>query len=135
MPVYKFELRDGTRGVSDKMGIQLPSRRNALDYARGVVRELMGRREVQTRWWRLNVCDKAGERIFEIPFVTLDQTLDHLRPNLRAMVARNCDRVLSLHEMIASADITMRESHALVARSRGKPYLAADRGERTIRDC
>jgi uncharacterized protein YjhX (UPF0386 family) len=34
---------------------------------------------------------------------------------------------------MSTAEVTMRESRALVARSRGKPYLVAAFGLRTIR--
>jgi hypothetical protein len=93
----------------------------------------MRSREAQTRWWRLDVYDNK-ERIFELPFVHLDDTFNSLRPEFQTTVAGLCERVLSLHETIASANATMREARALVARSRGKPYLATERGERTIRD-
>jgi hypothetical protein len=36
-----------------------------------------------------------------------------------------CDGVRSLKEAMSTAEVTMRESRALVARSRGKPYLVA----------
>jgi hypothetical protein len=39
-----------------------------------------------------------------------------------------------LHDTFHAASITRRESQALIARSQGKLYLAADRGEKTIRD-
>jgi hypothetical protein len=44
-----------------------------------------------------------------------------------------CYRCRLLQEAMSAASITMRESRALVARSRGKPYLAAAFGQRTIR--
>jgi hypothetical protein len=44
-----------------------------------------------------------------------------------------CDHCRSLNEVMSAASVTMRESRALVARSRGKPYLAAAFGQRTIR--
>jgi hypothetical protein len=133
MPVYKFELRDGTTGIRDDLGVSLPDREHALAYARVVGRELMRGHEQQTRCWHLNVYDEAWEKIFDIPFAGLDPTLDPLKPELRARVIEFCERVRTLRETIASAKITMRESQALVARSRGRPYLATYRGERTIR--
>jgi hypothetical protein len=133
MPLYKFELDDGVCRTKDETGVQLPDRKHALQYARAVVRELMEGRVVQTRCWRLDVFADTGGRIFEIPFASVDWTLDHLRPELRTMVAELTDRVRSLREVVAAANVTVRESRALVARSRGRPYLAAHSGERTIR--
>jgi hypothetical protein len=52
---------------------------------------------------------------------------------MRKAVERTCDQSRSLKEPIASAQVTLRESRALVALSRGRPYLATEMGERTIR--
>jgi hypothetical protein len=49
------------------------------------------------------------------------------------MMADFYDRIRSFREAMTAASITRRESRALVARSRGKPYLAAEFGQRTIR--
>jgi len=55
MPVYRFELRDGTSAIRDDTGVSLPDRGHALAYARVVVRELMRGHELQARYWRLDV--------------------------------------------------------------------------------
>ena len=133
MPVYRFELRNGTSAIRDDTGVSLPDRGHALAYAHVVVRELMRGHELQARHWRLDVYGETGERVFEIPFASVDWTLDHMRPELRAKVAETSERVRTLRELVASAKITMRESQALVARSRGRPYLATYLGEHTIR--
>jgi hypothetical protein len=134
MPNYTFELRDGSGGIDDENGISLADGRDALRYARGVVQELMRSREAQTRTWRLDVYDEGGERVIELPFASLDPTLDHLRPEVRAMVETFCDRRRAVDETIYAVCITVRESQALLARSRGKLYVAARSGEKTIRD-
>jgi hypothetical protein len=133
MPVYTFELRDGDRAIQDTSGVRLPDRDRAFQYARDVARELMSCREAQTRSWRLDVYEGDGERIFELPFARIDPTLDHLVPETRTTVERMNDRYRSLREAMAAARVTVRESRALVARSRGRPYLATELGERTIR--
>jgi hypothetical protein len=133
MPVYTFKLRDGSCEVQDEVGVNLPDREQALHYARDVARELMNCREPQTRTWLLGVYENRHERVFEIPFATIDGTLDHLAPELRSKVEDLCDRSRSLKEAISAARLTVRESRALVSRSRGKPYLAAKHGQKTIR--
>lgn len=134
MPVYTFVLRDGSSRIEDETGTNLPDRERALQYAREVVRELMNCRERQTRTWRLEVYDDEGTRVFEIPFASVDPTLAHLTPDVRAAVEALCDRVFSLREAMSEAAMTARESRALVARSRGRPFLAAAFGQRIIRD-
>jgi hypothetical protein len=93
----------------------------------------MSCREAQTRTWRLDVYEGSGEQIFQLPFARIDPTLDHLVPEMRETVERASDLSRSLREAMASARVTLRESRALVALSRGRPYLATEMGERTIR--
>jgi len=132
MPRYTFELRDGSSGIHDQIGVHLADREQALQYAYDVARELMSCREEQTRFWRLDIYEDHATRVFEIPFATIDQTLDHLLPELRTILERVCERRRALTEANHAAHITMRESRALVALSRGKPYLATYAGNRTI---
>jgi len=133
MPVYTFELRDGDRKIEDGNGVNLPDRDHAFDYALDVAHELMSCREAQTRIWCLDVYEGSGERIFQLPFTRFDPTLDHLVPEMRERVERVSDLARSLGEAMAAARVTLRESRALVALSRGRPYLATEMGERTIR--
>jgi hypothetical protein len=133
MPRYTFDLRDGSSGTRDETGIELPDRDHALRYAHSVARELMSGRELQTRFWCLDVYEDNTTRVFGISFATVDQTLDHLAPELRTMMERICERRRALCEANHAAHITVRESRALVALSRGKPYLVTYAGQRTIR--
>ncbi len=133
MPIYTFKLRDGSGSIDDEAGVRLPTREDALSYGYDVARELMSCREQKTRHWRLDVYEDGGECVFTIPFARIDPTLNHLMPELRSMVERSCDRLRALNEVMAEAQVTVREARALVARSRGKPYLAAYAGRKTIR--
>lgn len=134
MPLYTFELRDGSCGIADTAGVSFADRDQALDYAYDVIRELMSCCERETRTWRLDVYEDHDRRVFEIPFSRLDETLDHLDPRLRRKIEDLCNRSRSLREACSAASATVRESRALVARSRGKPYLAIDRGQQVIRE-
>jgi hypothetical protein len=133
MPIYTFKLIDDCGGVEDNAGVTLPSAEVANQYASDVVGELMNRREDATRTWRLDVYEDAT-RLFEIPFASLDHTLDHAKPSRRNEVEQLCSRRRSLLDALNEAEVTLRESQALLARSRGKPYLAAVGGKKTIRD-
>jgi hypothetical protein len=129
MPNYTFELRDGFDPIEDQVGVILADREHAYRYAQGVVRELMTGREAQTRTWRLDVYENNAERVFEIPFASLDDTLDNLQPELRVRVEGLCECDRAFCEAIQGA---LRESRARLARSRGKPYLITNLGKRTI---
>ena len=134
MPNYRFALRDGQGDIDDESAVALADEADALRYARTVVHELMRSREAQTRTWRLDVYDEAGECLIALPFASLDPTLDHLRPELRTLVEKYCDRRRAVGETIHSVGTTVRESQALLAQSRGKLYVAARSGRKTIRD-
>src|SRR5262249_50165342 len=122
MPVYTFELQDGECQVGDETGLWFADRERALDHAHDVARELMTARESETRSWRLDVYED-GRRVQEVPFASMDPPLTHLSPVLRSTVERWCDTVRNFRETMSAARVTVRESRALVARSRGKPYL------------
>jgi len=130
MPNYTFELRDGSDPIEDDVGVSLTDRQDAYQYAQGVVRELMSGREAQTRTWRLDVYENSAERVFAIPFATVDATFDSLQPELRVFVEGLCERDRRLREATQG---DLRESRARFARSRGKPYLITNLGKRTIR--
>lgn len=83
MPNYTFELWDGYDPIGDEVGVILTDRADAYQYAQDVVRELMIGREAQTRTWRLDVYENRAERVFEIPFASLAETLDRPHPALR----------------------------------------------------
>src|SRR6266480_4418084 len=102
MPTYTFKLKDDGAGVEDDIGINLPNADMAYRYACDVARELMRGREQRTRRWQLDVYRNVA-KIFEIPFVCLDHTLD-----ARVKVG----------------------GRSLIGHPRGKLYLAADRGQK-----
>ncbi len=134
MPRYTFKLRDAGDGVEDCDGVNLPDAEIAYRYACDVVCELMKGRERNTRSWQLEVYEDDQEKVFEIPFVRLDQTLDHLDAQKREMIERGASLIRSIKETHRTVRNTVREARSLVARSRRKPYLAADRGKKIIRD-
>lgn len=133
MPLYTFKLREGAAPVPDDAGVQLPDREHALAYAKEVAVELMCGMQKEARAWQLDVYEDREKLLFELPFATLDDTLAHLRPKLRREVENACSSRLACAEAVHVARITLREARALVARSRGQPYLAAVAGERTIK--
>jgi hypothetical protein len=134
MPTYTFKVLDGCGDVEDEAGVSFRHRDRAIRYARDVVHELMRNREVETRSWRLDIYENGDGPIYAIPFASIDPTLDHLVPKLRTMVESMSERKRQLGEVVHAVEVTVQESRALVARSRGKPYLASQFGRSTIRD-
>jgi hypothetical protein len=135
MAIYTFRVRDGRGDVEDTTGVELPDRDGAVRYANDVVRELMRSREVETRSWCLEIYESGGDSLVcEIPFASIDPSLDHLTPTLRTMVESISERKRLLSDAIHNVKGTIQESRALVARARGKPYLASRFGKAVIRD-
>ena len=134
MATYTFKVLDGCGDVEDETGVSFRHRDRAIRYARNVVHELMRNREIQTRSWRLNVYENGEGPICTIPFASIDPTLDHVVPTLRTMVEAMSERKRLLSDVLHAVKVTVQESRALVARSRGKPYLASQFGRSTIRD-
>jgi hypothetical protein len=134
MPKYTFKLWDDDCGVEDNVGVNLPNIEIAYRYSCEVVHEMMNRREPSTRSWQLDVYEDDQKRVFKIPFAGLDQTLDHLNARTREAVEESARQVRSVKDTYQPAKASVREAKSLLARSRGKPYLAADRGRKIIRD-
>jgi hypothetical protein len=134
MPTYTFRLIDDDSGVADDAGLQLSDAKAAYSYGCDVARELMNHREARTRSWRLDVYENGAKKLFEILFASIDDTLNHLKPENRELVEMTALRRRLLQDTLHAAWFTYRESRALVGRSRGKPYLAADHGQKIIRD-
>jgi DNA-binding transcriptional regulator PaaX len=134
MPTYTFRLMDDGGGVADNVGLRLADAKVAYCHACDVAHELMDHREERTRCWRLDVYENGAKKLFEILFASIDETLDHLKPENRKLVEMTAMRRRSLQDTLYAARISYRESQALVARSQGKPYLAVDHGQKTIRD-
>src|SRR5215469_15798280 len=134
MPTYTFRLMDDDGGVEDNVGLRLANAKVAYYHACDVAHELMDHREARTRSWRLDVYENGTEKLFGILFASIDETLDHLKPENRKLVEMAAMRRRLLQDTLHAARISYRESQALVARARGKPYLAADHGQKTIRD-
>ncbi len=132
-PTYTFRLRSDDCDIEDDSGVALTDNASAYQYARTVARELMRSREAQTRYWLLEVYRDGEGPLFGILFASVDPTLDHLRRELRSLVEKVSEKKRALRDIMHGANVTLRESQSLLARSHGKPHLIAENGEITIR--
>ena len=66
MPIYSFKLRSDENVFADDAGVSLLNPKLAYSYACDVVRELMRRRESETRYWSLEVHEQSQGKIFDI---------------------------------------------------------------------
>jgi hypothetical protein len=130
MPRYHFNLHDGHGVRPDLDGTVLPHVEAAHEYGVAVASELMRNREPRSRFWMLDVCDAAGEVLFEIDFAQVDHTLDHLPAEVRESLIHFSETMRSVAETIAACRMTVLQSRALMALAEGKPYLVAHQGRR-----
>jgi len=124
MPVYFFNLRDGSAGAADRA--ECPDMAAAREHAIIVARELMQGTGRQTRHWRLEVCDNIGKVLATVPFASVDPALDHLEPASRKVIECLCE---ARAELAATMYTSQLLRAGLAARANGKPYLAAQFGE------
>jgi len=128
MPKYFFNLAARDEVVFDRQGVDFPDERSAREHAEVVARELMARREPQTRAWRLDVCDSNGLPCFDLLFARVDDTLGHLKPQLRSSIEGYCASSASLSEAIRGIRLTLLDVRATIARAEGALHLAAVNG-------
>jgi hypothetical protein len=128
MPLYYFDLYDGGGGIADPDGTHLADGTAAYVHACRVVGELLSNAEPRTRHCLLQVRDEDGNCLSVLPFVAFDRTLDHLAPQTRRLIEEACEKRRALAAAMFEARVTMRRTRALVARSRGRPRLATERG-------
>jgi hypothetical protein len=123
MPRYFFSLRNGDGEIREGEGQDLDDTEVAIGHAKDVAQELMKNRELQTRHWQLHVQAETGEVLARLCFAQIDPTLDHLGPEWRQAVVDISNKCLALCEVTSALRNTVRQSRALLARSRGQPYL------------
>ncbi len=125
MSTYHFHLVTLQGRVLDLTGMELAGETSEREHARQVACELMRHREAQTRSWRVEVTDSARRPCFELLFASVDSTIDHLTPELRASVERVCSQSASLFETIRTVKNNLVVAKAMLARAEGRPHLAA----------
>jgi hypothetical protein len=96
MPIYSFKLRSDENVFADDGGVSLPNPKLAYHYACSVVRELMRRRESETRCWSLEVHEQSQVKIFDVPFAEIDSALEALPETWRSVVEQLWKRARSL---------------------------------------
>jgi hypothetical protein len=125
MPTYFFNLTTAHEMIRDPDGTQLPDEAAARAHAQAVARELMQHRQIQTRSWRLTAWDDRGRPCFDLLFATVDNSLDHFRPELRKSCEDLHVKTASLFDAMQEVRRTLLQVKATLARADGLPYLAA----------
>jgi hypothetical protein len=128
MARYYFDLSDGNQSAMDDSGTDLPDDRAAIAYGHEIAHDLMRNDEKRRRQFCISVCDETRQLLFQLPFAGLDETIADLSPEARTLLEVCYERRRGLAEAIHGARTTIRQSRAVVARSRGKPYLATVNG-------
>ena len=80
--------------------------------------------ELSRRHWRISVCDGNNEFRGELLFASVDPTLAHLEPRLRATIEKACRAHAELLQTVNELDAAIMESRALLSAPRRGPYLA-----------
>ena len=129
MPIFYFHLRDGKSGLLDNQGQELADAAAARAHAVQVARELMRSCELEKRHYLLDVCDEEGRVVAEVPFATVDPTLDHLQADLRNLVERLSETRREVGETLFSLQFLTLRLRALRG-ANWRPHLVAQGGQR-----
>ncbi len=125
MPIYFFNLKTNNRDIRDPEGTELADETAAWELARQVARELMKRREPQTRSWRIDVRDGEGRQCFELLFASVDESMTALGPELCGVIENLHRKQASLTDAIAAVRLSLQQIQMTIAKARRKPFLAS----------
>ena len=117
MAMFYFVLKFGRQSVPDREGVELPDEAAARAHAVAVARELMRNREVDTRLWRLQVCDDYLQPKFEVLFAEFDQTISHLPPDLRSSIESVSRTAGALSDAIVNVQSNLIDAKSTLARA------------------
>ena len=117
MATFYFILKFGRQSVPDREGVELPDEAAARAHAVAVGRELMRNREVDTRLWRLQVCDDYLLPKFEVLFPEIDQAISRLPLDLRGSIEAVCRTAGALNDAIVNVHSTLVEVRSTLARA------------------
>jgi hypothetical protein len=134
MATYYFNLKDGRNTVPDIDGTELIDDAGARAHAVLVAREAMRNNEKRTRNWRIQVCGADRKALFEVLFASVDETIDHLHPEIRQSVENVSTKFASLSDAIHDVRMSMLELRTTLARSEGAPHLVALNGLRVWKE-
>jgi hypothetical protein len=101
MPIYTFKLKSDENVFADDAGVSLRNLKLAYHHGCDVVRELMRRRESETRSWSLEVYEQSRGKVFDIPFAEIGPNLEAFTENWRIVVEQSWQRVRSLKDELS----------------------------------
>ena len=116
MTRYFFDLLAQEGWIEDPDGTLLPEASAALEHARVVAQELMKGVERSSRHWRLRIGDEDGRSFGDLLFARVDPTLDHLAPQIRAVIEDVSRQLGEVTQRTAEMDALRYEFRALLAR-------------------
>jgi hypothetical protein len=130
MPLFYFNLDGGYERVADPDGTELADECAARAHAAEVAQEIMAHTEAKTRSWLLEVCDRDGLPLFELPFEKVDPTIRDFDPRLRRLIEDAAMTCRTSGRAIRDARATVRRARAAVARSNRAPWPVIEGGRR-----
>jgi hypothetical protein len=134
MQTYYFNLKDGWKVIPDPEGTACVGDDAAREHAVLVAREAMRNNEPETRKWRIQVCDAGRAPLFEVLFASVDESMDHLPPNIRSSVEKLSRQLASLGDAVSDVRMSMLQLRTTLARADGHPYLVALNGLRLYKE-
>jgi len=115
--LYYFVLKAGRQIIPDQEGRELPDEVAARAHAVAVAQQLMQHREMQTRNWRIQVCDDYLKPLFEVYFAEVGETLKGFSLHLQDSIKDVARTAASLDDALLSMRTTLTDVHATLGRA------------------
>jgi len=122
MPRYHFNVINCDGTLLDPEGTELPDVEAAREHAHQVMAELMRNSGTRTRLWRLAVSDHNMLPCFECLFVSHDESIAHLTPELRSSVEKARRQEVALTDAIIDVRGSILQLRSTLARADAIPY-------------
>lgn len=117
MALYYFILKTRWNAFPDVEGEEFADASAAQRHAVEVARELMHNRELDTRLWRIEIQDEDLQFCSEVFFSSIDDSIDHLAPEIRSSIDLIAHRSARLADVILRVRATMDEVRDTLARA------------------
>jgi hypothetical protein len=117
MQLFYFSLKADRQTVPDCNGVELADEAAARLHAAEVARQLMRHREVNTRGWRIQVCNDYLQPLFELFFAEVDETLRKFPAHVTANIEHVVRTAAAFDDAMVTMQDTLKDVRATLARA------------------
>jgi hypothetical protein len=117
MQLFYFLLKANGRTFPDPEGQELLDQTAARRHATAIARELMCNRELETRSWRIQVCDDYLLPLFDVVFAEACERFRMYPTELQTSIARAARSGGALNDTFAQVQVSLGHVQETLARA------------------